>query len=320
MSDITIGVIGAGIMGERMLRAALDPAQTSVRVGPVWDPSETARARIAAALPVQIAQSAEALIAASDCVYIASPPASHLAHAGAALAAGKAIFCEKPLATDLAAAGSFVAGAKGARAAVNFPMATSFSAERIAAWLAEGAIGTPQSLAIEVAFRLWPRPWQHGASSWLDGRAEGGFTREVVSHFLFLTRRLAGPLGLLGSTVSFPEDGRSERAITARLSAGAIEATLTGGVGTTEKDDHNLWTLTGDRGAIRLRDWAIAERLENGAWMPDGDAMPNERARPLVLQRQLTAVAAMTRGEHHPLATIAEAFDVQRVVEGILSP
>lgn len=320
MSDITIGVIGAGIMGERMLRAAIDPAQTSVRVGPVWDPSEAARARIAAALPVTIAPSAEALIVASDCVYIASPPASHLAHASAALAAGKAIFCEKPLATDLAAATAFVATAKGARAAVNFPMATSFSAERLAAWLAEGAIGTKQSLSIEVAFRLWPRPWQHGAHSWLDGRAEGGFTREVVSHFLFLTRRLAGPLGLLESTVSFPQDTRSERAITARLSAGSIEASLTGGVGTTEKDDHNFWTLTGDKGAIRLRDWAIAERLTDGVWTPDGDAMPNERARPLVLQRQLAAVAAMTRGQPHPLATIQEAFDVQRVVEAILSP
>ena len=325
MSDITIGVIGAGIMGERMLRAAIDPAQTSVRVGKVWDPSAAARARIAAALPVQIADSAEALIAGSDCVYIASPPASHLAHASAALAAGKAIFCEKPLATDLAAATAFAATAKGARAAVNFPMATSFSAERIAAWLTQGAIGTPQSLAIEVAFRLWPRPWQHGAASWLDGRAEGGFTREVVSHFLFLTRRLAGPLRLLESTASFPEDGRSERAITARLSAGAIEATLTGGVGTTEKDDHNIWTLIGDQiagkgGAIRLRDWAIAERLTDGVWTPDGDAMPNERARPLVLQRQLAAVAAMTRGQPHPLATLQEAFDVQRVVEAILSP
>ena len=320
MSDITIGVIGAGIMGERMLRAALDKAQRSVRVGAVWDPSEAARGRIAATLRVDLAASAEALIAASDCVYIASPPASHLAHAEAALAAGKAVFCEKPLATDLAAATRFVAATRSARAAVNFPMATSFSAERIAAWIADGAIGAPRSLAIEVGFREWPRPWQHGAVSWLDGRAEGGFTREVISHFLFLTRRLVGPIALLDSTAEFPDPARSERAITARLAAGPIEASLKGGVGTTGKDDRNAWTLTGERGAIRLRDWAIAERLIDGAWVADGEAMPNERARPLVLQRQLAAVAAMTRGEAHPLASIAEAFDVQRVVEGIVAP
>jgi hypothetical protein len=47
--------------------------------------------------------------------------------------------------------------------------------------------------------------------------------------------------------------------------------------------------------------------------------MPNERMRPLVLQRQLAGVARMTRGESHHLATLAEALDVQRVVEAVLA-
>ena len=47
--------------------------------------------------------------------------------------------------------------------------------------------------------------------------------------------------------------------------------------------------------------------------------MPNERARPLVLRRQLMAVAAMTRGEAHGLATVAEALAVQEVVEAVLA-
>ena len=41
--------------------------------------------------------------------------------------------------------------------------------------------------------------------------------------------------------------------------------------------------------------------------------------RPLVLRRQLEQVARLTRGEPHFLATITEAFDVQQVVEAILS-
>ena len=41
--------------------------------------------------------------------------------------------------------------------------------------------------------------------------------------------------------------------------------------------------------------------------------------RPIVLKRQLDGVARMTRGEPHSLATIAEAFDVQRIVEAILA-
>ncbi len=164
MTAIRLGVIGAGIMGERMLRAAVEHAADTVHIAGVWDPSPAAQARITAGLPgLSLATSAEALIAASDCVYIASPPASHLSLSAAVLAAGKAVFCEKPLASDVAAAAAFVASARGKRAAVNFPMATSFAAERLRGWLAEGVIGTPQRLDIAVAFANWPRGWQRDA-------------------------------------------------------------------------------------------------------------------------------------------------------------
>jgi predicted dehydrogenase len=318
---IGLGIIGAGIMGERMARAALEQAGDVVRITGIWDPAAGALARIAAALPgLAAAESAEALIAGAQCVYIASPPASHLAHAAAALAAGRAVFCEKPLAVDVAAAEAFVAGHGGARAAVNFPMASSAGVATLRGWLDAGVIGTPRGLAIEVAFAAWPRPWQRDAVGWLDRREQGGFTREVVSHFLFLTRRLCGPMTLLEREARFPEAGRSERAIDARLEAGGLPVVLAGGVGTTGKDDHNLWTLTGDAGAIRLRDWSVAERqCADGSWETDPAALPNERTRPLVLKRQLEGVARMVAGEPHHLATLAEALDVQRVVERILA-
>lgn len=317
---INLGIIGAGIMGERMARAALEQAKDTVAVTGIWDPSAAAMARIAAACPGIPAQPGpEALIEAADCVYIASPPATHLEHAGRALAAGRAVFCEKPLAVDVTAAAAFVAGHAAARAAVNFPMASSLGVATLRRWLDEGAIGTPRSLAIEVAFAAWPRSWQRDAVGWLDGPTQGGFTREVVSHFLFLTRRVCGPLTVLAREAAFPEAGRSERAISATLQAGTLPVTLTGGVGTTTKDDHNTWTLTGDAGAIRLRDWSVAERqLADGSWQPDPDAMPNERMRPLVLKRQLEGVARMTAGETHHLATLQEAFEVQMAVERIL--
>jgi len=316
---LELGIIGAGIMGERLARAALGQAKGSVKLVGIWDPSPTAMARMAAELP-QLPQlaSAEAVTAAAQCVYVASPPASHLEHAGRALTAGKSVFCEKPLAVDLEQSRAFVALNDDARIAVNFPFASSFAVAKLSEWMAQ--IGTPRTLTIDVAFRVWPRPWQHDAASWLDRRAEGGFTREVVSHFLFLSRRLLGPLALQEQLVQFPEDGRSEHDIRARLMAGAVPVNLTGNVGTTPKDDHNAWTLRGDAGAIRLRDWSFAERqTPGGVWEPDPDALPNERMRPLVLKRQLDGVARMTQGEPHPLATIQEAFDVQTVVETILA-
>jgi hypothetical protein len=39
-------------------------------------------------------------------------------------------------------------------------------------------------------------------------------------------------------------------------------------------DDHNTWTLQGNAGAIRLRDWSTADRLVDGVWQADGGNDP----------------------------------------------
>lgn len=337
---IALGIIGAGIMGERLLGAALSQGADTIRVAGIWDPSPDAMARIAAAFPdVPRPGDAASVVAACDCLYVASPPASHLGYGRMALAAGKTVFCEKPLAVDLADARAFVAEAglgafssevdTGSRqenattrslGAVNFPFASSPAVATLQRWIAEGAIGTPQRIAIEVAFATWPRSWQADAAGWLDARAQGGFTREVVSHFLFLSRRLGGSLAGLKASADFPAAGRSERRIAATLTAGSLPVTLSGNVGDTTKDDHNIWMIEGDAGAVRLCDWSVAEkRAPDGTWQRDPDALPNEKARPLVLKRQLEGVARMTRGEPFHLATLAEALEVQEVVEAILA-
>ncbi len=318
---IGLGIIGFGIMGERLARFAADHDQ--VRLVGVWDPSPDAATRLAAAVPgVPMLSGPDAVIAACDCLYVAAPPAFHLVHAKAGFAAGKAVFLEKPLAVDPAEARAFVeaAEAAGARGAVNFPMASSPAVAQLAAWRAEGAVGAPRELSITAAFAAWPRSWQRDAHGWLDKPQQGGFTREVVSHFLFLTRRHLGPLVLEAARASFAAPGRAETAIAARMTAGGVPVTLSGGVGTTLADDHNAWVLEGPVGAIRLRDWSFAERRgADGDWAAAPDALPNERMRPMVLKRQLDGVAAMTRGEPHHLATLREALDVQLVVEAILA-
>ncbi len=323
---LRLSIVGYGIMGERLLRAALDHAADFVSISGVWDPSADAMARLGRDLPqVKQAQSAAALLDNADVLYVASPPASHLGYVGAALDRGLAVFCEKPFAIDVAEAQAFLDqhAARASRIAVNFPFASSLGVQQLRAWLAEDAIGQPERLAIEVGFAHWPRPWQMDAESWLDRRQQGGFVREVVSHFLFLASRLGGQLDLLpGHQVSYPQAGLSERGLSASLRAGDLPLSLQGAVGSTDKPDHNLFTLTGPRGAIRLRDWAVAERQDAaGQWQPAPDAMPNEKARPLVLRHQLEKLARLSRGEAEtgfPLASAAEAFAVQRVVETLL--
>ena len=318
--SVAIGIIGAGIMGERLLTAILQQDPALVRACGLWDPAPEAMQRMAKTFPqVPRLADAAAVIAASDCTYIASPPASHLQHARAALAAGKSVFSEKPLAVDVADARAFVAEA-GTRGAVNFPFASSPAVATIRHWIESGEIGKPRRIAIEVGFARWPRSWQADAAGWLDRPMQGGFTREVVSHFLFLSRRLVGPLHGLSGKASFPEVGKSERHIAATLQAGDLPVTLAGAVGETAKDDHNIWMLEGDKGAVRLCDWSIAERRRaDGTWQPAPDALPQAEARPLALRRQLEGVAKLARGEPHHLATLADALNVQEIVEGILA-
>lgn len=314
---LRLGILGLGIMGERLMRAAL--AHDGTQVTAIWDPGPAAVARLASITPdIMMSADAASVIAASDAVYIASPPASHIALGQQVLTAGRALFLEKPLASDLVAARGFVAGARGQRAAVNFPMASSPAIAQLRAWLPE--IGPLQRIEITAAFAAWPRGWQQGAAAWLSERAEGGFTREVVSHFLFLAQRLGGPLRLAQARVSYPPGTGSETAIAARLSAGDVPVSISGGVGITLADDHNITRIQGSKGAIRLRDWSFAEKLAaDGTWHAAPDALPNEKMRPLTLGGQLEKLAALTRGHAVDLATLEEALSVQEIVEGILA-
>jgi predicted dehydrogenase len=315
MAAIRLGIIGAGLMGERLLRAAEKAG--SVQVVSLWDRDGAALDRLGA---VPRAADAAAVISESDCVYVATPPASHLGYARAALEAGKAVFVEKPLAVDLTDARRFTAEATGARVAVNFPFASSPAALAFQRWVREGAVGVARGFQMEARFREWPRPWQRGAASWLAGRAEGGFTREVLSHWLFLLRRTFGALHMRASAAEYPADESSETRIGARLDAGGLPGRVQGEVGGTDRDEALELKVQGI-GAVRLRDWSLAERVRpDGTWVAHPDAaMPQDQMCPLVLERQLAAVAAMTRGEPHQLATLSEAYDVQEAVEAILT-
>lgn len=320
---VRLGIIGCGIMGERIIRAtrAQDPAL--IGLSALWDPDPAARERLLAEMPdLPFMDDAADVVAASETVYIASPPATHLGHARMALEAGRAVFTEKPLSVSLPESRAFLdlVNSSGRPAAVNFILASAPSVDSIRAWLADGVIGTPQRLEIAARFAQWPRAWQMDAESWLARRAEGGFTREVVSHFLFLARRLAGPLELGSAQTVYPGGDMAETAIEAEMTAGGLPLRVTGDVGKVEDADHNLWVLHGSKGTIRIRDWSHAERLTaDGAWAGDPDAPSHEVARPLILKRQVEKLARMTRGQDHDLASVEEALDVQQAVEGILA-
>jgi predicted dehydrogenase len=315
-----IGIIGLGIMGQRML-ASLSH-HPGFAVVAAWDPAEASLAALGREHPaIATAASAGTLAARDDvaALYIASPPVSHPAYVDLAWDNGKAAFCEKPLAVSLADSEALVRrqAAERLRAAINFPFASAPAALALKEAVAGGALGTIERIDIEVAFAAWPRPWQQ-AGAWLGERGEGGFVREVVSHFVFLTQRLAGPLAIRHARTSYPADGRTaEIAVVASLAAGTIPVSISGTVGATDAADSNSLVVTGSKDALRLYDWTGLQRRDGAGWR-EVDLGPGPPLRQRSATTQLDQLARLIEGHPHTLPTLAEGLAVQRCIEGLL--
>jgi predicted dehydrogenase len=269
---------------------------------------------------LRIAATAEEVIGAPalDCIYIASPPANHLAYAHRGFDAGLAVFCEKPLTVDFAAGRKAIARieAERCRAAVNFSLASSPGLAAMTAAVRDGSIGEPKRVEIELAFDQWPRTWQAAAGRWLAERAEGGFSREVLSHFVFVLQRALGQATVDEARPDYPADGvASERSLQARLQAGGVPVTVEAKVGGSHPD-FNRMTLVGSAGAVEIHDWfGLRRRRKDGDWTAEGTAQSN---RQIGQSAQLDQLAAMIAGRAHTLPGFAEALAVQETIEAIL--
>jgi predicted dehydrogenase len=320
---LNIGIIGLGVMGQRMLGRLAN--HSHLRVTHIWDADPQTVARTIANYPhLKPAANAEALIATSGLasLYIATPPAPHMALSNRAFDANLAVFCEKPLTVDFDAARRTIARIEreGQRAAVNFSLASSPGLAALqSAWQEQpaGLIGQPQEVGIELAFAAWPRPWQAAAGAWLSERAEGGFTREVLSHFVFVLQRVLGPAVVRASSPVYPSDGRSaETALSTQLEASGIPITVEARVGG-DVDDFNRMTLRGTKGEIELREWfGVHRRREGASWDNLGDPA-DLRARGQV--DQLRQWVALIEGRQHSLPGFAEALAVQVTIETLLA-
>ena len=122
--NITVAIIGLGIMGRRMLEHMnRHDAFTPVAL---WDPDHDACQAAQQLCPqAVIASSADAAIDAAALIYLACPPVPRHDLTLMAAAAGKAVFLEKPLGVDVAASEEMVAAMQhaGVPTAVNFTQA-----------------------------------------------------------------------------------------------------------------------------------------------------------------------------------------------------
>jgi predicted dehydrogenase len=314
-----VSVIGLGVMGQRMLTNMT--AHDRFSVVAAWDPDAAACMRTVERFPqLRIADSAESAIAApeSSVVYVASPPACHREYALRGFAAGKAVYCEKPLGVDLAESRELVARAarSGQMNIVNFTLASAAAVRDVERRMAAGALGPIRGVDVRLHFATWPRDWQMDAASWLARRAQGGFTREVLSHWVYLTERLFGPVVLDAAHATYPDADGAETHLVAALHAGEIPVTVAGSVGGVGPDrvEYSLW---GERESCRIHDWNRLRTSTGGDWVDRLRDLADPRAAGYVLQ--LDNAAAALAGETHSMPSFEDALRVQVTIESILA-
>ena len=313
-----LAIIGLGIMGRRMLENAL--LHPRFEISGVWDPSARSVDKTLEIMPLApLAATAQAAMDGADVVYLACPPGPRKTYALQAAAAGQGVFMEKPLGTDNAQSRDLVAQLRQARlpGVVNFTQAGSRGFQELQRAIDAGETGDILGIDIVVNYPAWPRAWQKDAD-WLRLRHEGGFTREVISHFLFLAGRFMGPLTLEHALPRYPQDpDLCELDMLARLTTAdgrpvTVMAT-TGG----QQPDRQEVTVRGSRMNHQFREFYQLWRSDGGPWQEAVD-WHAEDPRTSALQRQLTEVDLWLQGQPHKLATAQEALAVQELVEAML--
>ncbi len=312
-------VIGLGGMGQTMLaRMAKHPG---FEVVCAWDPDPTAMRAVKDRYPgVRLAATAEEALdyPETTVVYIASPPLTHSELATAAFESNKAVYCEKPLGVSVEDSRRLVALAlgSGCKNIVNFSMASTAATRAAERWLGDEAPGDLSSVEIRVHFSQWPRRWQMGASNWLANRTQGGFGREVVSHWIYLTERLFGKAQLDDSSVRYPGGEAAETHINATLHVGAMPVTIAGSIGGVGPDEVE-YTIWGSKASARISGWHRFSVSDGDDWQTDTATVtsPGDVDNNLQLENAAAAIA----NEPNSMPEFSDALSVQILIEEMLN-
>lgn len=302
-----VAIIGLGIMGKNMLNSMMGDERFNVVAA--YDLNAEAHPNVKKVSDLASLFKDEDI----DLVYIATPPKTHVEYASLALEHGKAVLCEKPLSVSLEDAKALVKKAKETKLpnAVNFPFASKPMIKIMDDAIKAGELGELLYVDIRCQFPKWPRAWQQ-AGAWLSGREDGGFVREVVSHFAYLTERLVGELELLSSKVEYPNEESSEVYASARLQAGNVLVNVLGTVGGASPDLVD-WTLYGSNKSYRVLNW-------NQLFVGTVEGWQEITFDAAELRRMhMDEIANLAEGKPHALADFAMGLRVQQTIEAILT-
>ncbi|PKH11764.1 Gfo/Idh/MocA family protein [Planomicrobium sp. MB-3u-38] len=261
---ISIGIIGAGIVGERIIKQIQQ--ENGVEIIGVFDENSERLQTLKQMYDVPLAASLDEIFySKADWVYIGTPPASHAAIAKQAADAGLNVLSEKPLAHNAEAGEQMVAAIteNRVRSAMHFPLMYSPAVHEMAKRSKNGSIGEIIRIELQTFFPEWPRAWQQ--TPWIGSRLEGGFIREVFPHYLQLIHRIFGDIAFAEHHVNYPDqpDLCETGLIAYGLVNGSTPLLLTGlsGVGQEELLQFKIY---GTKGVLTLENWSQLYLAEKG--------------------------------------------------------
>ena len=321
MSDAVhrVGVIGLGAIGRVTLSSMV--AHDEFVVVSAWDPDEAACAELRETHPqVEIMQDADAVIGdpRTNTIYIASPPLSHGIYIRAVAEAGKCIFSEKPLGIDIAESEDLVAlvDIRDIPNVINFNHSNATASCHVESALNSGAMGDVTGVDIFIHLTHWPRDFQAHAA-WLAGREQGGFTREMISHWVYLTRRLFGDGKIINRRVHFPDDPKlSEIRLLAEMEFGGVPTVINAAVGGAGPvgTEYTIW---GSKNSFRMQSGGRISVTQGDAWELEFDGISDITQSDI--SRNISAAAKSFRREAVKVPTLADGLAVQRIVEALIA-
>lgn len=320
MSRIKLGIIGLGVMGNRMVQAIVRyQLHDQIEVSIVCDSNEKVAQQFAAQLDGvswttdyrQVIENAHV-----DLVYVAAPPAYHHQLILDAIRQNKHVLCEKPLANSLSEAKEMLetATSAGIVHAINFPLNYGVALNHFAQLIADGFIGEIRRIRLDMHFPHWPRAWQQNA--WIATRKQGGFILEVGVHWIQAIQKIFGQIAHVQSEVQFPEDGLAcETSIVAKMLLESGTTVTVDGVSGIAGKERIALVAYGTEGTLAIENWGELYGGKAGELL-ERIALDDVPLRASLLENVVSAI----RGETAEIYDFGIGYEAQVILEALRNP
>lgn len=310
---MNIGIIGAGVVAERIINAAKEHQRGNIKG--IYDINTERLNEVTDKYDLQSVSSYEELLNDEDIdiIYLAVPPKYHYPIALDIFKSKKHFICEKPLANSTEEAREMyeLAEEKNIVNAMNFPTVYTKAYKNIESLLEKGLIGDLVRIEFQGYFTHWPRLWQQ--NSWISSREQGGFVREVVTHYVQLIHRLFGEIEDISSFIEYPEDNQmSETNIIAKGRVNNIPVLINGVTDVGMEEELNF-KIFGTKGCIYLKNWREVWISNKDIKMERLDIREESN-----LVNLLDNVFRSIEGEKANIVDFNEGYRTHRVIEKLL--